>query len=98
MDLRAWGDRRRQRQEEGYEQLIVKMAREIVDPSTSPDRRERARACLLNSCAMIGAYHSLNATALYLGAIKRAQQVESSNREGSDRATGKPVALEGTTE
>jgi hypothetical protein len=73
MDLQAWASRRRQHTERTYEKLIVKMAQEVVDPNTSPERREKARDSLLNACAMVGAYHSLNASALYLGAIKRAQ-------------------------
>jgi len=65
--------RRRQKQEEGYEAIIVNMARSIVDPKTSEERRAKAQDSLLNACAKIGAFHSLNAAALYWGAIRRAQ-------------------------
>jgi hypothetical protein len=46
----AWAGRRRARQEEGYEALIVKMAEEIVDPKTSEERRATAQESLLNAC------------------------------------------------
>jgi hypothetical protein len=75
---RATMYRRRQRQEEGYEKLIVNMARTIVDPKTSEERRTKAQDSLLNACAKISAFHSLNASALYWGAIKRATQEGSS--------------------
>ena len=65
--------RRRQRQEEGYEALIVNMAREVVDPKTTEERRARAQESLLNACARVSAFHSLSASRLYWGAIRRAR-------------------------
>lgn len=65
--------RRRQRQEEGYEKIIVGMAREVVDPATSEERRARAQDSLLSACCRVGQFHSLNAAALYWGAIRRAE-------------------------
>jgi hypothetical protein len=69
---------RRSRIEESYERLIVNAAREVVNPNTTPERREQARDSLLNACATMGTYHGLDISALYLGAIKRAQREETS--------------------
>jgi hypothetical protein len=75
---RAWGNRRRQQQEEGYEALIVRMSTEIVDPETSPERREKAQESLLNACAKVSEFHSLSASRLYWAAIRKAEEL----REG----------------
>jgi hypothetical protein len=70
----AWTHRRRAKQEEGYEKLIVSMAREIVNPETTEKRRARAQESLLNACARVSAFHSLSASRLYWGAIRRARE------------------------
>jgi hypothetical protein len=70
---RAWADRRRQHQERTYEAIIVKMAREVCDPATTAERRVKARDSLLNACVRFSEFHSLNAAALYHGAIRKAQ-------------------------
>jgi hypothetical protein len=72
---RAWGNRRRQRQEEGYEGLIVRMAREIVDPATTTARRERCQESLLNACVKVSTFHSLSASRLYWLAIRKAEEL-----------------------
>ena len=73
-ELRAWGSRRRARQEEGYEQLIVSSAQTIVNPETSPERRKRAQESLANACVKVSAYHSLDAGRLYWAAIRKARE------------------------
>lgn len=70
----AWTGRRRAKQEEGYERLIVAMALEVVDPKTTPERRAKAQESLLNACARVSAFHSLSASRLYWGAIRRARE------------------------
>jgi len=70
----AWTGQRRKKQEEGYEKLIVNMARRVIDPNTTEEERAKAQDSLLNACVQVSAFHSLNAAALYWGAIKRASQ------------------------
>jgi hypothetical protein len=77
---RAWGNRRRQRQEEGYEAILVSMARAIVDENTSPERRAKAQESLQGACAKIGAYHSLSASRLYWGSIRKAEELRKGER------------------
>lgn len=76
---RAWGDRRRVCQEEGYEKLIVSSAQEIMAPETSPERRARAQESLLNACVKVGAFHSMDAHRLYWAALRKAREL----REGT---------------
>jgi hypothetical protein len=73
-EWKVWGDRRRQHQEEGYEQLIVESAHTIVNPETTPERRERAQRSLINACVMVSGYHSLDAGRLYWAAIRKATE------------------------
>jgi hypothetical protein len=71
---RVWLDRRRQHQERTYEELIVKMAKEVVNPATTEKRRTVAQDSLLNACVRFSEFHNLNAAALYWGAIRRAKE------------------------
>jgi hypothetical protein len=82
----AQAGRRRQKVEASYEAIIVKMARAIVNDKTTPERRARCQERLLSACSMISAYHSLSASALYRGAIRRAQQ--GAEQEGGNRDDG----------
>jgi hypothetical protein len=68
------GDARRDAQERGYEETIVRAAYEIVDPETTPERRERCWASLVSACEKFAARHGLDAGRLVWGAIRRARE------------------------
>jgi hypothetical protein len=79
----ARAGRRRARIEETYERLIVAMSREIVDPETSPERRERCQESLLDCCARYALQHGMSAGRIYWGAIRKAQEGTHGGSEGA---------------
>jgi hypothetical protein len=72
----VWSARRRFKTEETYERIIVSMAREIVNPATTPERRKRCQDSLLNACVMVSAFHGLSASRLYWTAIRKAEDLQ----------------------
>jgi hypothetical protein len=54
------------------------MAEEIVNPETTPERRERCQESLLDACARYSLQHGLDARRLYWGSIRKAEEL----REG----------------
>lgn len=69
--------RRRQRQEEGYEKIIVTMAIEIVSSETTPERRKRCQESLLNACLKVAAFHNMSPSHLYWLPIRKASEGKS---------------------
>jgi hypothetical protein len=77
----AWTARRRYKTEETYERIIVGMAREIVDPATTAERRARCQDSLLNACVMVSTYHGgFSAGKLYWLSLRKAGEL----REGTE--------------
>lgn len=70
----AWTHRRRAKIEEAYERLIVKAARECVDETTTTAQRARAQESLMTLCAAYSEFHSLSASRLFLGAVRKARE------------------------
>ena len=55
-------------------QIILRCTREIGDPDAPIERRNKARETLRAACNRYGLAHDMDAKALYLGAIAKAEK------------------------